>query len=331
MQTRDGLLRAAVPRPIGTCFFVNDLAPAELERGAGGAPGRSCAAVPARRRRRGHVRVTGLGREPRDRPSGRAPGRSPRWRSSPPRLEAPEPSALDGTLAAELRPIARAGRRARPYVERVHHAGVAGARARWPSARGREDWSASGRWSRRCSPGTSRGRRWSSSCTLTRARRVLEIGMFTGYSALAMAEALPDDGDGGGLRGRRARRRRSRASASPASPSGGKIAVRVGPARGHARRARRRRRDVRPGLRRRRQGRLRSATSTLCSRRGLLAPGGADLRGQHADAGRAVASGRADAPTASAIAAFNRTRRRRPARRAGAAPVRDGLTLIRRA
>jgi caffeoyl-CoA O-methyltransferase len=28
----------------------------------------------------------------------------------------------------------------------------------------------------------------------TRAKRVLEIGMFTGYSALAMAEALPDDG-----------------------------------------------------------------------------------------------------------------------------------------
>ncbi len=30
---------------------------------------------------------------------------------------------------------------------------------------------------------------------LTRAKRVLEIGMFTGYSALAMAEALPDDGE----------------------------------------------------------------------------------------------------------------------------------------
>jgi predicted O-methyltransferase YrrM len=29
---------------------------------------------------------------------------------------------------------------------------------------------------------------------VSRARRVLEIGMFTGYSALAMAEALPDDG-----------------------------------------------------------------------------------------------------------------------------------------
>ncbi len=29
-QTRDGLLRAAVPRPIGTCFFVNDLSTEEL-------------------------------------------------------------------------------------------------------------------------------------------------------------------------------------------------------------------------------------------------------------------------------------------------------------
>jgi caffeoyl-CoA O-methyltransferase len=31
--------------------------------------------------------------------------------------------------------------------------------------------------------------------SLTKARRVLEIGMFTGYSALAMAEALPIDGE----------------------------------------------------------------------------------------------------------------------------------------
>jgi caffeoyl-CoA O-methyltransferase len=30
---------------------------------------------------------------------------------------------------------------------------------------------------------------------LTQAKRVLEVGMFTGYSALAMAEALPDDGE----------------------------------------------------------------------------------------------------------------------------------------
>jgi demethyl-4-deoxygadusol synthase len=31
LQTRDGLLRAAVPRPIGTCHFVNDLDAGELE------------------------------------------------------------------------------------------------------------------------------------------------------------------------------------------------------------------------------------------------------------------------------------------------------------
>ncbi|MHC0065763.1 O-methyltransferase [Nostoc sp. UIC 10890] len=29
---------------------------------------------------------------------------------------------------------------------------------------------------------------------ITKAKRILEVGMFTGYSALAMAEALPDDG-----------------------------------------------------------------------------------------------------------------------------------------
>lgn len=31
--------------------------------------------------------------------------------------------------------------------------------------------------------------------SMTKAKRILEIGMFTGYSALAMAEALPVDGD----------------------------------------------------------------------------------------------------------------------------------------
>ena len=30
---------------------------------------------------------------------------------------------------------------------------------------------------------------------ITKAKRILEIGTFTGYSALAMAEALPDDGE----------------------------------------------------------------------------------------------------------------------------------------
>jgi 3-dehydroquinate synthase len=33
LQTRDGCLRAAMPRPLGSCAFVNDLSPAELEHG----------------------------------------------------------------------------------------------------------------------------------------------------------------------------------------------------------------------------------------------------------------------------------------------------------
>ena len=62
-----------------------------------------------------------------------------------------------------------------------------------------------------------------------RARRVLEIGLFTGYSALAMAEALPADGeviaceidpDVAAFARRRLRE----------SPSGAKVDVRVGPA-----------------------------------------------------------------------------------------------------
>jgi Taurine catabolism dioxygenase TauD, TfdA family/3-dehydroquinate synthase len=32
VKTRDGLLRAAVPRPIGSCFFINDLPEGELNR-----------------------------------------------------------------------------------------------------------------------------------------------------------------------------------------------------------------------------------------------------------------------------------------------------------
>ncbi|GAA4905472.1 caffeoyl-CoA O-methyltransferase [Actinomycetospora succinea] len=63
----------------------------------------------------------------------------------------------------------------------------------------------------------------------TRARKVLEIGLFTGYSALAMAEALPE---GGRLLACEldaevaARACRSFAD----SPAGGRITVEVGPA-----------------------------------------------------------------------------------------------------
>jgi caffeoyl-CoA O-methyltransferase len=64
---------------------------------------------------------------------------------------------------------------------------------------------------------------------LTAARRVLEIGMFTGYSALSIAEGLPDDGvvvtcDIDPKAEEIARRYFAR------SPHGKKIDVRIGPA-----------------------------------------------------------------------------------------------------
>ena len=63
---------------------------------------------------------------------------------------------------------------------------------------------------------------------LTGARRVLEIGMFTGYSALAMAEALPDDGVVVACEVDDAVARFAR-ECFDASPARSRIDVRVGP------------------------------------------------------------------------------------------------------
>lgn len=64
---------------------------------------------------------------------------------------------------------------------------------------------------------------------LADARRVLEIGMFTGYSALAMAEALPDDGVVVACEIDAAVARFAQ-DCFDQSPAGDKITVEVGPA-----------------------------------------------------------------------------------------------------
>ncbi len=63
----------------------------------------------------------------------------------------------------------------------------------------------------------------------TRARRVLEIGMFTGYSALAMAEALPAGGQLVSCEIDQEVAALAQACFTD-SPDGSKIAVRIGPA-----------------------------------------------------------------------------------------------------
>ena len=64
---------------------------------------------------------------------------------------------------------------------------------------------------------------------ITSTKRVLEVGMFTGYSALCMAEALPDDGE---LIACDINEETSKIAQSffDRSPHGKKITIRLGPA-----------------------------------------------------------------------------------------------------
>ncbi len=300
LQTRDGLLRAAVPRPIGSCHFVNDLDADELERMLE-VHREVVRGLPARRGRRGRLH-RGRGR-PRERPgrrrAGDPPRRSPRSASSPRRSSGSRPpGGRRRSCSRTWRDDGPAGARdlaggLDPYVG----AAPRRRRRRWPRWRGarqREDWAADASgsdgppWSRRCSRATSRASCWRSWCTPPGPSRVLEIGMFTGYSALAMAEALPD---------RAAPSSPASSTRTPptwpgpcfaASPAGDRVAVEVGPALDTlARLAARGARSTwssstptRPAT---------AATSRPCSTVRPARPRRAGLRRQHPDAGRAVA------------------------------------------
>lgn len=93
-----------------------------------------------------------------------------------------------------------------------------------------EDWDArGGTLEREMLSGHVEGQTLAMLVHATGARRVLEVGMFTGYSAVAMAEALPDDGmvvacelDEGVAAFAQ--------ECFTASPAGERIEVRVGPA-----------------------------------------------------------------------------------------------------
>ena len=162
----------------------------------------------------------------------------------------------------------------------------------------------------------------------SRAKRVLEIGMFTGYSALAMAEALPDDGrvvaceidvDVAAF----ARR------CFDDSPVGGRIQVVVGPARQTLA-------DLAAAgesfdlvfIDADKEGYAAYLAAVLDT--GLLAPHGlvcADntlMQGQPWLSGEMTANGRA-------IAEFNQAVATDPRVEQVVVPLRDGLTLIRRA
>jgi caffeoyl-CoA O-methyltransferase len=162
---------------------------------------------------------------------------------------------------------------------------------------------------------------------LTQAKRVLEIGMFTGYSALAMAEALPDDGEVVACEVD-AYVAKFAQQCFGESPSGHKIVVKVAPA-----------------LLTLKQ--LNDAHETfdlvfidadktgyvdyvnflldtdLLASNGLICVDNTLMQGQPYLAGESTANG-------VAIAAFNQTIAADPRLEQVLLPLRDGLTLIRR-
>ena len=163
---------------------------------------------------------------------------------------------------------------------------------------------------------------------LTRAERVLDIGMFTGYSALAMAEALPAhgvvvacevDADVADF----ARR------CLDESPDGHKISVRVAPALATLRQlsAAGERFDL-VFIDADKASYLDYLNVLLDT--DLLAPGGLVCVDNTLMQGQPYVSGEESTANGIAIADFNRTVTDDPRLEQVLLPVRDGLTLIRR-
>ncbi len=323
VQTRDGVLRAAVPRPIGTCFFMNDLVATELDD-ALEAHKQLCRQYP--RDGDGEDMFTSLSSA-----GGAAMTTLPAPRPVTPvsilaaRLEALS-ERVEGPLRNELLHLSELAGGLDPYVERCTTPESDALRALARRTRA-EDWSASALEQEMLS-GHVEGQALKFIVHMTRARRVLEIGMFTGYSALAMAEALPDDGEVVACEVDARVAEFARVCFS-GSPSGRKIVIEGGPARLTLER-------------------LAAAGVTfevvfidadkpgyldyvdLVLETGLLAPDGVICVDNTLMQGQPWLSG---APTDNgiAIAAFNETLYADPRVEQVLLPLRDGLTLIRRA
>lgn len=163
---------------------------------------------------------------------------------------------------------------------------------------------------------------------LTRARRVLDVGMFTGYSALAMAEALPDGGDVVACELDPYVAEFAQACFDE-SPGGEKVSVRVGPARSTLE-------ELAAAGERfdlvfvdADKGGYTDYVSTvmdtgLLAADGLIAVDNTLMQGQPYVPGEASANG-------AAIAQFNQVIADDPRVEQVLLPLRDGLTLIRRA
>ena len=162
---------------------------------------------------------------------------------------------------------------------------------------------------------------------MTKAKRVLEIGMFTGYSALAMAEALPEDGQLIACEVDQYVSDFAQACFAQ-SPHGNKISVEVGPAL-----------DTLHKLADQETFDLVFIDADkkeyvdyfkLLLDGGLLAPDGIIAVDNTLLQGQPYLSPQQRTPNGEAIARFNRVVADDPRVEQVLLPLRDGLTLIRR-
>lgn len=100
---------------------------------------------------------------------------------------------VDAALVVDLRAACTLAAGLDPYLERCTTP-ESPALVRLAERTQAHDWSGRGALEQEMLSGHVEGQALKFLVHATRARRVLEIGMFTGYSALAMAEALPADG-----------------------------------------------------------------------------------------------------------------------------------------
>ncbi len=240
-------------------------------------------------------------------------------------------SGVDPVFAAELRAASELANGLDPYLTRCTTPESAALRALAERTQA-EDWAGYGGGTGRfleqeMLSGHVEGQLLKTLVHAVRARRVLEIGMFTGYSALAMAEALPTDG----------RVVACEIDADVAafaiacfaeSASGRKIDVRIGPAMatlGDLAAAGERFDLVFIDADKAGYGDYLSAVlgTDLLAPHGLVCVDNTLMQGQPWASGEPTANG-------TAIAAFNEKVAADPRVEQVLVPLRDGLTLIRR-
>lgn len=150
-------------------------------------------------------------------------------------LETIEQTKVSPELAASLQEVYQLAAGIDPYLENctTQESAALAALAKKTSS---EDWSlrfSDGETVRQLEQemlsGHIEGQTLKMFVSMTGAKRVLEIGMFTGYSALAMAEALPDDGHMVACEVDSYVADFAKACFAE-SPDGGKISVKVAPA-----------------------------------------------------------------------------------------------------